>query len=339
MSGLGNGGFGSISIQGQGWQAVVGTLANIVVRLAFVLVMLYFAIKSGDYFEVAGASIAKNWGNSFGFSMPSWLLRNTLGRGAGAISNKLPNEGPGRFAKAPLNLIAQRSYDPRSLPSRLPGIKDVIEKEFGKPTGKGGISEDQHHRDAELKKAVDAEVKKINEHGGGAAAEIREQAKFQREYDRKYGTGALNKKVKDLTQQLEHFRHESVEIAKRGVEATDKAGRDAAARELKEKQTEIKTAETQLKAITSVGKKVADDHKKEHVQEIALRYMASGNVKKYMIGQKLLNGKSSAEKLKDAAKEASKEDDDAEKGGDHGDGGGAAPAASHGTTPHAPPAH
>jgi hypothetical protein len=48
---------------GGGLEKVGALIANMAVRLGFVVVMLYFAIKASDYIGVAGAGFAKTWGN------------------------------------------------------------------------------------------------------------------------------------------------------------------------------------------------------------------------------------------------------------------------------------
>jgi hypothetical protein len=151
MGGQGQGSFdqqllAAASTNQNGVFALGSIIANIGVRLGFVLVMLYFAIKYSDYgTNIWGADWANRKGADVAFGWTGAILRSTVGRGAAAVSGDWKRKD---FIISPL---ANRSYDGRSLPGlrNLPGAKDL----FGEPSGKGGFRE-EGAKDALLRKAL-----------------------------------------------------------------------------------------------------------------------------------------------------------------------------------------
>ena len=120
MAGLSTaGGFGSTGIQGTSIQDIVANLANIGVRLGFVLVMLFYALKADNYIHVAGSTVASQIGNSFTFGglsgytsrlsrMGGAVVTQTVGRASYVASQNLKNSGSlyGRV-DSPLNRLAR----------------------------------------------------------------------------------------------------------------------------------------------------------------------------------------------------------------------------------------
>ncbi len=126
--------------------ALGSIIANIGIRLGFVLVMLFFAIKYSDAgTNIWGADWANRKGADVAFGWTAAALRGTVGRAATAISGDWKQKD---FIISPL---ANRSYDGRALPGlkNLPGAKDL----FGEATGKGGFR-DEGAKNALLGKAL-----------------------------------------------------------------------------------------------------------------------------------------------------------------------------------------
>ncbi len=352
MSGLTDtGGFGSIAVDGNGWQGAVATLANILVRLAFVLVMLFFALKASDYFDVAGASVAKTFGNNVAFGLPGWVGRNTLGRGSRFIDNRFNKTEEGKakskFAAALLNIPAKQSYDVRESLSKVPVVKDRLEKEFGKPGGKGGWDEYRHHKDAEDKKKADALAKAQQEHAD-PKAEQKEQEKYRQEY----GAAAFDARVTELIHGGDSLRKQQVELTKEQVQLAkvtqsdiEKMGEEAKKAHFKLvednqksraiNKKELTNTENTLKTLKGMGQRIVENRHKEHVQEVAIKLMASKNTVKYMAGKKMLTGKSNKDKLAEAAKVIAKEPEDGDEVETPAAGGDAASAGGEGAQGHA----
>ncbi|HEV8677710.1 MAG TPA: hypothetical protein VN701_02675, partial [Candidatus Paceibacterota bacterium] len=90
---------GSISGQ-EGIGNLIMVVANIAVRLGFVLVMLYFALKASDYIEVAGSSIANQIGNTLTFGGLEGYRK-----GLGFVGNRLTRAGAATVSQ-PLGMTA-----------------------------------------------------------------------------------------------------------------------------------------------------------------------------------------------------------------------------------------
>jgi hypothetical protein len=106
MSAAGAAGLGGGLIQdsianGQtGVAALAAVIANIAVRLGFVLVMLYVALRASDYFEVAGSSVATQIGNTLSLGGLSGYRK-----GLGFVGNRL-TRGVSSSVSQPLGMTA-----------------------------------------------------------------------------------------------------------------------------------------------------------------------------------------------------------------------------------------
>jgi hypothetical protein len=325
-----------------GLQSLGVLLANIAVRLGFVIVMLYFALKASDYFEVAGASFAKTWGSNLAYGAPGWLMRGTLGRGANYLNTKFNTNEAGvtksKVAAALLNIPAKQSFNARDLRQTLKPVGEALDKRLGSAAGKGGWAEFAHDRSAAKERAEKGAVSElehnIDHHMGGPKEEAEAQAAFRKGYEG--GASAFDARVAQLTTEIKDFKTKSIDAAKKQAKATDKATRDEAARDFKKAQDDMRASESQLKILTGMGKRVVENQNKEHSQEIAIKLMSSGDKVQYIVAQKMLSKDSKEKKAAKALQELAK--GEGEEGGGEEKGGAAGHAAPSGGAAHTPAA-
>lgn len=334
----------------KGLPALVEVVANIGVRLGFVLVMLYFALRASDYLEVAGASFANTWGENIVYGGTGWLGRLTLGQGAYQLNKRFNIDEKGNIKNKTvaslLSIPAKQSFNTRSVKEAFEPVGKAIDKRIGSSAGKGGWAEYVHDKEAADKKKQKAEEERIeheiDHHMGGPKEEAAEQEKFRQAYEG--GAAAFDTRVNDLIGEIRKSRDKSVELAKAQAKASTIAEKDKANRDFKANQAVVNGFESQLKALTGMGKRVVEAQNKEKTQKIAIELLSSGKKINYIVAQKLMGKDSKESKLAKAVKDYT----DGEGGGEGGAGagtsatsGGTPPGApsGHGPTPTVPPAH
>lgn len=132
-----------------GFIFIASSVANVGIRLGFVVAMLYIALKASEAMGVKGADAASKvtgWVSSVGtgvvFGGAGALGRNTLGAGAYAASqSSLIRAGakyaPGRLLQNSLAGVGRSSFDLRGAPGVRTGL-GKLNMSTNEPGGKGG---------------------------------------------------------------------------------------------------------------------------------------------------------------------------------------------------------
>lgn len=337
MSAQGTAGLGGGLIQeaaagvgSAGLGPILAAIINVGVRLAFVLVMLYFAIKAGDYFEVFGSKVAGQLGNTFSFGGLTGYRRgldfvnNTVGpkRWAGGLDNQLKE---GRLAGFGNTALGYRLRQAVTKPLSDLKLKDMESR----PEYKERIDKEN--------KEMGENLKHMTTHASGPAAEAKAQREFEKNYEG--GRAGFNEHVGKMTGKLEEFKNESTRLAKESLQLSRESlqtmndAQRAAYNErvrihndnVTKNKKDVKNTEDIIKTLKGMGSRLIEAKDKHHTQEIALKLMSSKNGIKYAVGKQVLMGKSTKDKLAEAARELTEEDG----------GGGAAPANHAAPAPHA----
>jgi hypothetical protein len=321
------GGIGSTAVDAgsvHDWSGLVATLANIIVRLGFVIVMLYYAIKAGDYFEVAGSKVAEQFGRTFslggltGYRQRLDWINNSIGpkRWAGGLDNQLKQGGLAGIGNTAIGYRLRQSV---TKPLSEIKLKDMESRpEYVKRTEKEG-------------KEMSDNLKHMGEHKSGPKAE----AKAQRNFENKYEGGKagfdnhmneLLTKLADQQQKESDLAEKTLELSKESFRTMTEAERENYNGRVKThndnvtaQKKAIKNTQDIIKTLKGMGARITDAHDKQHTQEIAIKLMSSKNGIKYAVGKQMLMGKSKEAKLADAAKELA---EDGGGGDGHGEDGG-----------------
>ncbi|MDB5225654.1 MAG: hypothetical protein JWL87_606 [Candidatus Adlerbacteria bacterium] len=117
-----------------GFTFIASQVANVGIRLGFVVAMLYIALKASEYIGVQGAGVAHTvtgWagraGTSAAFGSAGALARNTFGAGGYALSQSSAiragaQYAPGRLLQSALTGIGKSSFDMRAAPGVRTGL-------------------------------------------------------------------------------------------------------------------------------------------------------------------------------------------------------------------------
>lgn len=296
---------GAVSDTSQtGIVGVVIILANIAMRVGFVLVMLYFAIKSSDIgTHIAGST----WANTIAPGIVPAFMRGTVGRMANRLNQDVVTitgrELPG-IAK-----LSKVSFDPRNTKILGEQGRNYVQKDFGKGGGQGGYLGD-------IQRRAEEKAKNIKAGQEGLASEVAEQRKAM--YESKGGKlyqrdiGRLEKQITKLTKQSEVLAQRSDMAANARVKQVLAANSAAAAARAEESRKEITKLEGIRNSVLAGtrGKDIVDERNKARLEAIVTRLKTSGSMVNYATSKEL------TKKPK--------------KGGDHGDEHGDEHAADHG---------
>ncbi|MDE1924998.1 MAG: hypothetical protein KGH79_02355 [Patescibacteria group bacterium] len=160
---------GLSKVQPGGFTAAIGvTIANVAIRLGFVIAILYIGLEASKKIGVMGAHWAESAGSWFGSKYAGLMTgglgfagRQTIGRGANALGNSAAfnrtvdaaertgvNRGLWRGLSRATKNIGSATFDIRN----TPGVKQVLKDVGGKAGGEGGFAGQQKAKaDALLK--------------------------------------------------------------------------------------------------------------------------------------------------------------------------------------------
>lgn len=266
---------------------IVGTMANIGIRLGFLVVMLLMGLKVADELGEFGAQAA----NKIGFGLPGFAARNTVGWGASWVSQRqgLANTSVGRGVLRVAGGLSRQSFDLRN----VPGVGKLNDN-LGSATGKGGYA-------AGKKKREEKRQHSIEEMGKALKSGPREEWKTKR---------ALIKKAR---KEMKAAEREIGEANMKGDHVAAFAANKRAEKARKDIDDARKNAKAQIAAQdNAVMKKIE-------------RKLTSRNWRNLFLGPSratikaadhLVHGKSTNEQLADLARKAAKEADAEKEKGD-----------------------
>ncbi len=343
---------------------LIAQLAEIFIRMGFLIVMMYIMLKVADWIMdqaggMAGTIMNKASGAILGggFRGAGVALRATSATGAFAGRNV-----GGRGAFATLQNSTIKSWEGQSglrgtLWRGLTGVSkgtwdirnapggSILKKATSKIVGDVNVGTASKRNFA---KTVADKAKRDEERGKTLKASEGEiwnaQQDFQNRYDTRNGPGSYTTRINDLQTRMRMAREEAVrQHARAALDPAGAAGFKALART---NENEERRLAGELKNHTEQGKKIAEDFAKTRIMQFADR-LDKRNVEGNMFNpswghvegaarlRKLVEGKTSTQKIKDAVKEATEEDGD-----DHPPaGGGGAGGGGHGPTAPAGGAH
>ena len=166
------GGISAGSTTGGSYIATIGVaIANVSIRLGFVIIVLYLGFEAAKQISVMGAKAAEKGGNWFGGKMlafPAWGLRNTAGRGFAALS-KSPGlneraEQKGfagalwRSTSRVTRGLGNATYDVRNA-RPIAGLMESAKINVGKPATEGFSAQakaltEKHEKESKERKAI-----------------------------------------------------------------------------------------------------------------------------------------------------------------------------------------
>jgi hypothetical protein len=353
---------------GDNFTFIITVIASVVIRLGFVLALLYIGLKASEALGVMGANFANNVAtkvNSFGRFGGGLPMRGALaGAAAGSrtvvggtalkvsrsalVQNLRADSIWGRTVKGGLRGLAGASYDARGIPGAgsVLGAGGLLE--IGKAGGKGGYAKKMEER-AKLIESAAKDMKADD-------VDIRNA---QEAYVANFAHNDLRGKAAYDARMAELERDK--EAAKRGQEIATSVGDKEGANSAK---TQQETLEKEMKKMREGGKTKVEAEAKERIKRLAERMggrnfanlgiPSRGSIVGAAKALKLVTEKSAKDKLAEAAKQLNKEEGGEDEptppagggggGGSKGTGGGSsgstkasgsATTGSHGTGPHA----
>jgi uncharacterized membrane protein YgcG len=311
---------------------IISVIASVVVRMGFVLALLYIGLKASEAMGVMGAHFADNLGKKITGFAGGLPLRGTLaGAAAGSrfaiggsalrasrsefVQNLRADTMIGRAIKGGLRGLSRASYDARGIPGASTALSGGGLLDIGKAGGKGGYAKKMEERakyiEAEAKalKADDVDIRNAQE---------RYIANF--EYGGQTGREAYDARMAELER--------SKADAKRDQLAAEATGNKAQADAAKKHQAEL---DKEIKKLQEGGKTQVEADAKARIKRFAERIggrnfrnlgmPSRGSIEGAAKALKLVSEKSNKDKLAEAAAALAKEGGEG-GGDDHGGGGG-----------------
>ncbi len=295
----------NIYATGDQYTYIISVMAQVLIRMSFVLALLYIGLQASEKMGVMGAKLAQNatsragsalrWGAGMGLrgtaATGGFVGRNTLGRQAyadvasgrvagwearGGLWNNLRARGTRGLAKA--------TFDVRNAPGtgKLKTGLSVLDRAMGAVGGSPGYSKITAGKGSSMnfEKMVKAKADNIEARAKEMKAteeEIRRaQEVFVSDYDFKNGIGSYAAKTSELTNFINQKRAEEQEMLRKAaiisdptVSAQMRVDAEAAKKEREKKQKE-------LEALTGAGKKAADEKARQRIIDFAKRVSARG---------------------------------------------------------------
>lgn len=256
-----------------GFIFIASSVANVGIRLGFVVAMLYIGLKVSEAVGVRGAEGAQKL-TTFAFgqtgrlaaSSTGWVGRNTAGRFVGQplanVSTKAGNrallannwvskkawQGAAAVTGRPGNALAKATYDPRNAPGASV-LRKAAEKVTGPTINTGKAPE------------------------GGIAAKVKERAARIKEEHTKRSALLRDGETKELVKQLaeKSERHDALETKAKTVPLNPD--------ETKERQALKTDINRMANTLNSLGKREIENVKAEDLQKV-LKHAKEGVVKK-----------------------------------------------------------
>lgn len=172
------------NVAGAGIDAIGQIIAQVLIRLGFIIIMLYLALKASATISAMSGSYAQNISRNIGgrvLSTTGFLGRRTLGAGAYAFSRSTTGRsmaasgGVGRTLWRGASRMGRGTFDPRNAPV----IGRTLQASYGAPTARGG------HADSVTAgiRRRETEANALQPTGGERAqAETRATERAQREF-------------------------------------------------------------------------------------------------------------------------------------------------------------
>jgi hypothetical protein len=311
---------------------LAGAIANVGIRLGFIVAIMYLGLRASESIGAWGASAAKAV-TSRGLNIPGFLTRNSFGlagqrftetKFAKDLSERAGIGGlVGRTLMAGAGLAGRSSFDYRAAPGLrgASGLKDIMGE-----ANKGGFAGVDKEK-ARIKAIKDrAEGLKGNE-----LDEQKAQEAFIREYDNKNGgNGQYEKNVAVLATRLSKARKDS-ETASRAALRSEGDLKKGFLEQAASAKKIAKIVEQDLNYLRNQGKKIVEEQGNARIDLMVKRLTTRNWQNMYLPSRATLKGAAQAAKLtvkKDGralAADAVKVLHDEENDG--GEDGGAAPAA------------
>ncbi|HVV38795.1 MAG TPA: hypothetical protein VHD31_00520 [Candidatus Paceibacterota bacterium] len=295
-----------------GLLGIAALIADISIRLGFIIVMLFLGMKAADGMGAIGAQ-AGNWaGGKVGFAIPARFYRNTVGRVAYEASRSERFQGVATSNPRTIgrifdytNRIGKGSLDLRN-PLGKVGLT-----EFGKAGGKGGIAK-------AIDEAAKGYQKQAEAYKGDAVDVAREQRRFEREYDEENGRGEYEKKVGGLKDELKEARRDAIKFAALAAKSTG-ATADSYRESAKVSKKLAEDKEKEIKSLTEVGSSRVSLRQKENLEKLAARLNSRLSRAQTLGAEKVLKmakGGGAHDNLLKAVKQFEKDHHEEEGGGE-----------------------
>ncbi|HVZ76011.1 MAG TPA: hypothetical protein VG934_01930 [Candidatus Paceibacterota bacterium] len=249
-----------------GIETLLNLIANITIRMGFVIALIFLGLRAADQVGIMGAQLANNWGNKLAFGGSAWVGRQTAGR-AGLAATR--SEGLRQWASESAvgamvfrgaGALSRGSFDVRSLPGA-----GNLKGQLGEAGGKGGIA-------ASVDKKDKAREKAIHDFGESLKPDIKDQNRIQQEHIESVGGRAeFNALVESLTRDMNRTKAEAESNRDKAKVETDEAEKKRLNQEATVAENRVKALQKEIKGHVEHGKKEADDIGKERTHELAER--------------------------------------------------------------------
>jgi hypothetical protein len=293
-------------------------VANVGIRMGFVIAMLYIGMEASKKIGVMGASAAEHAGNWVGgkfIGTTGWAARNTVGYAGNrlastpALRNMEAKAGLtglfGRGLRGTLGAVGRASFDARGAPM----VGKELAKDFGKAQ-KGGYAKELEERTKTKEKKL-----KAVEPSEGQKMQALDKAKEEHNYQTVKSTEEDTRKKSQDRLEIINSELEKLRTKDRKDPGDDERAKDLVVSK-RVHESKIKISNRNLEALESVTKKRAEEISGEGESKVYATTLATRNIRNLGIpftssieaAAKIRKGKSDVEKIADAVKEAAKED-------------------------------
>jgi len=333
---------------------IISVMAQVLIRMGFVLALLFIGLKASEKMGVMGASLAQSatsragaalrWGGGMGLrataASGAFAGRNTLGRAAygdiasgrvagwearGGLWNNLRARGTKSLSKA--------TFDVRNAPggAKLNKGLSVLDRAMGVVGGSAGYSKITPGKGTtrNFEKLTEDKAKAIEAKAKVLKASEEEVRKAQEEFKVRYdaepenGPGAYARRTAGLRDEVERARAKAAEYSHNAAIADTDFARKRAIELRKVEEDKMKKASANLQDLEGQGKKVADEKARQRIISFARRIGSTGLVRKASYGElqgagkamKLVAEKTAKEKFTEAAKAFADEEGKGDDGG------------------------